>query len=429
MMTGTMHRRTLIAGAAATLGPTLWLPKALAKGAPEKPKLKVGFIALIDCAPLVIARERGFFERHGLDVELSKEESWASVREGLITGRLDASHALAGTPLAVQLGAEGKAAAPLITAMSLDLNGNAITFSKRLWQAGVRSGADLKKIIATGKAGRTLTGAMVSASSMYNYNLCYWLAHHDIHPYRDVRLITLTPAQLIANLEAGNIDFFCVTEPWNSRAHAEGAGFTVIADRDVWGGHPEKVLAVMEPWARRHPNTHLALVKALIEACRYCDEPAHRQEVLRTLSPRTYLAAQPFLLEPALSGRLDFGGFDGEGRATASLKDVPDFVVFFKRDADYLVGNDQATFPWKSHGLWILTQMARWGQIPAIPAGANTLLDRVYRVDIYRQAAAELGLKAPAQDYKSENTFIDRRRFDPSNPVAYLDSFEIAARA
>ncbi len=414
----------LAAGAATYTG----TQRARAAGTIEKERLTVGYIPMIDCAPLAVAQTKGFFERHGLAVTLNKEESWTAVREGLLSGRIDASHAMAGTPLNVRLGVEGEKAAPLVTAMTLNLNGNAITFSKRLWQAGVRSGPDLKRYLVSGRAGRKPAGAMVSTSSLYNYNLCYWLAHHGIHPQRDVRLLTLRAPQLIANLEAGTIDFFCITEPWNTRARIAGVGFTAIADRDIWKGHPEKVLAVMEPWAEAHPNTHIALVRAVIEACRWCDEPGNRPELVRLLSQKTYLGTEPAHLERSLGKGYDFGGYDEQGLTAAAPRDVPDFFVFHRgAAAAYLEGADTANYPWKSHGLWLLTQMARWGQIPSIPADAGRLLDRVYRTDVYRAAAAGLGLKSPLQEYKPETGFIDRRRFDPTDPAAYLKGFDIRA--
>lgn len=395
--------------------------RASAQDKLEKKDLTLGFIPMTDCAPLVIAYLRGFFKNNGLNVQLSKEAGWAAVRDGLIQGRLDASHALAGMPLSVQLGLEGPPA-PMITAVGLSLNGNAVTFSKRLGQEGVTTGPALKQYLKTGK---TLTGSMVFSSSMYNYTLRYWLAHHGINPDKDLRLVTLLPSQQFTNLQAGILDFFCVTEPWNQRAVAEGVGFTAVVDRDIWAGHIEKVLAVMEPWAKANPNTHRALVKSIIQACQYCDDPKNRQEVADLISPKPYLNANPAYATPPLLGKYDYGGFDSKGEPLKNVKPVEDFFVFYRSAATpYLQGNNQATYPWKSQGMWILTQMVRWGQIPAFPQEAEKLLGQIYRTDVYRSAAAELGIKTPKEEYKIERGFIDKRTFDPSNPIAYLKSFK-----
>ncbi len=410
----------------ASLGPYIWAQGASAQNKLEKKDLTIGFIPMTDCAPLVIAALKGFFKNNGLNVQLSKEPGWAAARDGVIQGRLDATHALAGMPLSVQLGLEGTAPAPMMTAVCLSLNGNAITFSKRLGQAGVTTGPALKQYLKTGK---TLTGSMVFASSMYNYTLRYWLAHHGINPDKDLRLITLLPAQQFTNLQAGNLDFFCVTEPWNQRAVYEKIGFTVVADRDIWTGHSEKVLAVMEPWAKTNPNTHRALVQSLIQACQYCDDPKNRLEVAELIAAKPFLNAKPEYIGPALLGKYDYGGFDSSGNLIKNVKAVEDFFVFYRNAATpYLTGNNTATYPWKSQGMWILTQMARWGQIPEIPKDAEQLLQRVYRTDVYRSAAAELGIKSPKEEYKVERGFIDKRPFDPSNPLAYLRSFDIATK-
>ena len=402
------------------LGAYLGSQSASAQEKLEKKDLTLGFIPMTDCAPLVIAHVKGFFKNNGLNVQLSKEAGWAAARDGVIQGRLDASHALAGMPLSVQLGIEGPPA-PMITALCLNLNSNAITFSKRLGQEGITTGSALKQYLKTNK---TLIGSMVFASSMYNYTLRYWLAYHGIHPDKDLRLITLPPADQFRNLQEGKLDFFSVTEPWNQRAVFEGIGFTAMVDRDIWTGHCEKVLAVMEPWAKANPNTHRALVKSIIQACQYCDDSKNRLEVAKLISAEPYLKANPAYVTPPLQGKYDYGGFDSKGEPVQNIKAVEDFFVFYRNAATpYLQGNNQATYPWKSQGMWILTQMVRWGQIPVFPKDAEKLLGQVYRNDIYRSAAAELGIKTPKEEYKIERGFIDKRTFDPSNPVAYLKSF------
>jgi nitrate/nitrite transport system substrate-binding protein len=428
-----MQRRRALLGIGAWglghVGSHIWIQGASARDKLEKQDLKIGFIPMTDCAPIVIAAVKGYFKNNGLNVQLSKEASWATVREGLIEGRLDASQTVAGMPLSVQLGVEGSKRAPMVTAVTLNRNGNSVTLSKQLAQAGVTDGTSLKRLISSGKVGKTLSGAMVIASSMYNYNLRFWLAHHGIDPDRDTRIVALPPAQLLSNLKAGNIDFFCVTEPWNSRAVAEQIGFTAVVDRDIWRGHPEKVLAVMEPWAEANPNTHRALVRAVIQACRWCDAPENQLALAEILASEAYLNTDPSYIRPALSGNYNYGGFDASGKARTEVRSVNDFFVFYRTAAPYLRSDEQATFPWRSQGMWILTQMVRWGQLQALPKDADQLLRRVYRTDIYRDVAAEMGFKAPQEDDKIETGFIDGRRFDPSDPATYLKNFEIKTRS
>jgi nitrate/nitrite transport system substrate-binding protein len=245
-------------------------------GTLEKTDLNIGIIPLTDCAPLVIAKEKGFFEKYGLNVNISKEASWATVRDGLVQGRLDASHALCGMPMLTELGPDK---APMRSLMMLDLNGNGMTLSKKAWDAGIRPSIDYSSFDEFGTAYREYikgfseppTFAMVFPSSMHNYNTRYWLSAMGIDPENDVKLIVIPPPQMVENMKAGTMDGYCVGEPWNQRAVFDGVGFTATVDRDVWNGHPEKVLGTMQSWIDENPNTAKALVAAVIEACQYCD--------------------------------------------------------------------------------------------------------------------------------------------------------------
>ncbi|MBC7879838.1 MAG: ABC transporter substrate-binding protein [Anaerolineae bacterium] len=415
-------RRQTIQGLAA-LAPHLWIQSASAKGRLEKTRLKIGFVPVTDCAPLVIAQEKGFFRQNGLEVELSREASWATVRDGVIQGRLDASHSVLATPLYVTVGAGGAQPTPLVALMSLDLNGSGITFSKQLWQSGVRTGADLAKYL---KSGHSLTAASSFPASMVHYMLYYYLAHYGIDPNRDLRVVTVPPPQMVSNMKSGSIDLYSIGEPWNARAVFDGVGFTALASRDFWCGHPEKVLMATAAWAAANPNTHKAVVKSLIQACQYCDQPGNRLEVANLTAGSSYTNANPLYARASMLGTYNYGGFDDQGNTIRNVRAVSDFNVFYKTaNTRYLSGDNHGTYLWKSHGMWLLTQMVRWGQLRALPKNAEQILDRVYLTQTYREAAEELGIRSPKVDYKPESGFLDHRTFDAGNPVAYIKNFDI----
>ncbi|HIK33552.1 MAG TPA: ABC transporter substrate-binding protein [Oscillatoriales cyanobacterium M59_W2019_021] len=398
----------------------------------EKTDLTIGIIPLTDCAPLVIAKEKGFFEKYGLNVTISKEASWATVRDGLIQGRLDASHALCGMPMLTQLGEEK---APMRSLMMLDRNGNAMTLSKAAWDAGIRPLPEYASFDEFGKAYREyITGqpdpptfAMVFPSSMHNYNTRYWMAAMGIDPDNDVKLIVIPPPQMVENMKAGTMDGYCVGEPWNQRAVFDGAGFTCTVDRDVWNGHPEKVLGTMQGWIDANPNTAKAMVAAVIEACEYCDVMDNRLEVVEIISGRPYVNAKVDYAKASMTGTYDYGGFDEEDR----VKEIPDFNLFNFIETDYMKKPDNANYPYASHGVWLLTQMIRWNQIDMkeYPADADKLIAEIYPTGIYEEVAKAMGKDIPTESMKKEpgSVFIDGREFDPSDPVAYLNGFDIRA--
>jgi two-component system, oxyanion-binding sensor len=348
----------------------------------ERQKLKVGYIPIIDCAAIVLAEELGAYERQGLEVEIRREVSWANVRDKLVLGALDASHILAPLPLAFTLGLDS-GGVPMINAMTLQLNGNAVTLSRSLWRDMEDTAPDLMSgghppLIARAFAAVVRKRAMAGAPppvlasvfpfSVQNYMLRLWLSSGGLDPDRDVRLTVVPPPHTVAHLSANVIDGYCVGEPWNQRAAALGIGRIALTGPDIWRGMPEKVLGVTEAWAAQHPNTLKALIKALIEACQWLDEPANRPEAARVLSSPRYLNTPVEVLSRTL--------------------DMPDFHVFFRNNAN---------FPWRSHADWFLAQMMRWGQAsPDIDIAATA--DRAYRTDIYRSAAREMGVSCPEID-------------------------------
>ena len=405
----------------------------------EKTRLKLGFIPLTDCAPLVIALEKGLFRKYGLDVVLSRQVSWANIRDRVVAGALDGAHMLAAMPIATTLGL-GEVKKPIITALSLDLNGNAITVSRELYrrmrEADPEAAAErpltaraLAEVIAADRAvGRKIMNfAMVFPFSTHNYLLRYWLAAAGLMPDRDVHLQVIPPPYMVEGLRCGHIVGYCVGEPWNELAVAEGIGRSLITDYEIWNNHPEKVFGLSLEWAERYPNTHKAVLMALLEAAEWIDRPENRMEVVEILCREEYLNVAPDIVKMSMLGSFRY---DCDDPPIA----LPDFNVFHRY---------AATFPWPSHAVWFLTQMYRWGQLNEA-LNIRQVAEQVYRPDLYREAARELGLTFPLTGYKSEglhqeshtldeataplllgpDRFCDGRVFDPADPVGYLAGFE-----
>lgn len=406
----------------------------------ERTTLRLGFIALNDCAPLVVARERGFFEAEGLSVDLSREASWANIRDKVAMGALDGAHMLGPLPLAVNLGVCGEPT-PMIVPMSLNLNGSAITVSARLaaemraldpqgMAVRPRRAGSLARVVAARRAAGLplLTFAVVFPFSVHNYQLRYWLAEAGIDPDHDVRIVVTPPARMAARLADGDIDGFCVSAPWNGKAVADGHGEIMIYASEFWRVGPDKVFGVTEAFAGRAPETLGAVLRALIRASAWADDPAHRAELATMLAHPRYVDAPEAVVAGSLLGAPPYA--PGEpGPAD------PDYIIYHRY---------AASFPWRSHAVWFLTQMLRWGQIPAdtdiAAASAGT-----FRPDFYRRAARTLEVPAPIVDEKVEglhasawtldeatapiamapDLFFDGRRFDAAQPELYAASFEI----
>jgi len=445
------RRGFIVAGTAALAGAALLdlIPPALRTAAwaagsegLEKTACTYGIIPLTDCAVIVIAREKGFFKKYGLDVTVSKEASWANIRDKVSVGALDGAHMLAGMPIAASLGV-GAVKKPTITAFSMDLNGNGITVSNDLYDRMMKADPEamaerptsaraLKKVIdADRKAGAPpMTFAQVFPVSTHNYEIRYWMASAGIDPDNDVRLIVIPPPQMVANLRARNIVGYCVGEPWNERAVKLGIGRTLITNYEIWNNNPEKVFGVNQEWAEANPNTHKATVQALIEAARWMDQPDNRLEVVEIISRKSYVNAPVDVVKMSMTGTFQY--VKGE-----PPRPLPDFNVFYRY---------AATFPWRSHASWFITQMVRWGQIGE-PLDVQAAAARIYRPDIYREAAKDLGVPYPTVDTKTEGThagpwtltdatkpipmgpdrFFDGMTYDPAKPAEYLKGFPVQA--
>ncbi len=423
-------------------------------GEPEKEELKFGFIKLTDMAPLAIAYEKGYFEDEGLYVQVEAQANWKVLLDRVIDGQLDGAHMLAGQPLGATIGFGTKA--DIITAFSMDLNGNAITVSNDIWKqmkpyVPMKDGkpvhpikADsLKPVVdAYKKEGKPFNMGMVFPVSTHNYELRYWLAAGGIHPGyyspakgdisgqidADALLSVTPPPQMPATMEAGTIYGYCVGEPWNQQAVFKGIGVPVITDYEIWKNNPEKVFGVSKSWAEKYPNTHARVVKALIRAAMWLDENnnANRPEAVKILSKSAYVGADYDVIANSMTGTFEYEKGD--------KRSVPDFNVFFRYNA---------TYPFYSDAIWYLTQMRRWGQISDTKPDSwyMDIAKKVYRPDIYALAAKELIAegKAKAVDFPNFKTedgfkpaqtgFIDNVTYDGKKPNDYLSKFEIGLKS
>ncbi|MDP2851700.1 MAG: CmpA/NrtA family ABC transporter substrate-binding protein [Sulfuricurvum sp.] len=388
----------------------LSLAASIVMAAPEKKDLKIGFIPLTDCAALVIAKEKGFFAKHGLNVELSKEASWANVRDKMTVGELDASHMLAAMPIATTLGV-GSTKKDMVALMALGQNGDAITVSNKMYDAMMAadptatkkgSAVALKKVIASKTMGVPEFG-MTFPTGTHNYHVRYWMAAGGVNPDSDVALKVVPPPQMVANMTAGNIDGYCVGEPWNQRAVMGNIGKTVVTGYQLWQDGPEKVLGVQKAFADKNPETTKAMIKAVIEAGMWLDASwENRKEASAILSSKSYVNAPKDVIDNSMTGTYMF--------TNGVNTPMPNFNVF---------GKKQALYPYYSHGLWQVTQMIRWGQLDRAIDMKKTV-ESVYRPDLFAKAAKEVNYALPATPWKVEKKFIDGVTFDPNKSVDYI---------
>jgi NitT/TauT family transport system ATP-binding protein len=378
-------------------------------------KLVVGFIPLLDCASLVVATELGFAAAEGLDLKLVRETSWANIRDRVIVGHFDAAHMLAPMTVASTLGI-GHIRAPFIAPISLGLGGNAITVSLPLWRQMAEQGAvagdfslkpaeALKRVIAARERARLLplTLGMVYPFSCHNYELRYWLAAAGIDPDKDVRLAVIPPPFLADALRLGQIDGFCVGEPWSSVAVDAGVGVIVTPTTALWPLSPEKVLGCRADWAERHPEQLAQLMRSLFRAAAWIERAENHAELARLLAQPNYVGTAESLLYGALRGQLSLQ----PGAEPTALTDF------------YVPARHAATFPWVSHALWFYAQMVKWRQVES-RAEHLALVRATYRPDFYRRALEGLGVGFPDVDLKEER-FFDGASFAPQNLTAALE--------
>jgi nitrate/nitrite transport system substrate-binding protein len=394
----------------------------------EKKKVTIGFIALTDCAPIVIAKEKGFFKKEGLKVKLVKEGAgWPGIQQKVINGQYDFSHALAGMPIAATLGLMGHA--NLVALLSLDFNGNAITFGNKLVKDMVKFGLDkykrpvgsqpLKKYITylekkEGSNYKPLVFGMVGPFSTHNYEIRYWMGTSGIDPDNDTKLKPFPPPTMPQNLIAGNIQGYCVGEPWNERIVKARKGSALVTNYDIWNNNPEKVLQARADFVKKYPKTTKAVMKAIIKAQMWLDESwEHRKEAAKILSKKQYVYAPVKVLEKSMTGTFQY---------VAGHKSEPNpmFNVF---------ANYYAAYPFYSHGMWFITQMYRWGQLKK-PVNMKKVIESVYKPKLFAEVAKEVGYKLPASPWKVDgidkyNKFMDGKVFDPNKAVEYIYSFKV----
>jgi nitrate/nitrite transport system substrate-binding protein len=400
---------TSLAGLLAGL-PSGWVGGAYADDSPETKTVRFGIIALTDCASIVMAHELGFFKKFGIDSVVSKEASWAAIRDKLSLGENQATHMLLGMPLASTMGLAGSPVKPMIAPWILNRNGQAITLNNKLKQAGVRKAADVKPLAQRAKAaGEPLTFAMTFPPGTHAMWIRYWLASGGVHPDRDVSLITIPPPQMVANMKVDKMDGFCVGEPWNNRAIEDRIGFTVVSTQQIWKDHPEKVCAFTEEFATKNPKTVKAILKALHLASVELDKIENRPRFAEVISRPTYINCPPATILERLLGKYEYG----DGR----VEQDPFYMTYSNRGCNY---------PHRIYGTWWLTQFRRWGMVKTAPDYAG-IPKRVLRSDFYLEAMKELGL--PVKVAEEQKITLFDGTFDGKTPDKYATSFAINSAA
>lgn len=403
-----------ILGAARSLLPS----GALAASGPEVNAVKLGFIALTDSSPLIIAKEKGLFEKHGLSgAEVLKQASWGATRDNLVLGSegsgIDGAHILTPMPYLMTTGGitQNNVPVPMKILARLNLDGQAISVSNAY--SGLKVGTDaapLKEAFAKKKAAGAMAKVAVTfPGGTHDLWMRYWLAAAGINPDVDVETIVVPPPQMVANMKVGTMDAFCVGEPWNAQLVSQGIGYTALSTGELWARHPEKSLALRGDWVEKYPKASEAILMAVMEAQQWADQDANKEELAGIVSKRAWFNVKKEDILGRLKGDMDYGN----GKSVAASP----FVMKFWRD--------QASFPFKSHDAWFLAENMRWGRLKP-DADIKGLIGQVNAADIWRSAASTLGVvDVPASDSRGPETFFDGKVFDPDNHVAYLDSLAI----
>ena len=409
-----MSRRTLIkaaaAGSAAGLVPGLnTAVHAAGSDKPEKEEVKIGFIPLTDCASVVMASVLGFDKKYGVKIIPSKEASWAGVRDKLVNGELDMAHVLYGLIYGVHLGVSGPKK-DMAVLMSLNNNGQAITLSKTLADKGAVDGPSLAKVMAKEKREYTFAGTFPTGThAMWMH---YWLAASGINPISGAKLITVPPPQMVANMRVGNMDGFCVGEPWGHRAIMDNIGITAVTTQDIWKDHPEKTLGTTADFVKKNPNTCRAVMMAVLEASRWIDASLqNKMKMAETVADKSYVNTGVDAINQRILGRYQ----NGLGKTW----DDPNHMKFF---------NDGAVnFPYLSDGMWFLTQHKRWGLLKEHP-DYLAVAKQINQIDLYKEAASAMKISVP-KDVLRTSKLIDGTVWDGKDPKKYADGFAIKASA
>jgi nitrate/nitrite transport system substrate-binding protein len=410
----TLTRRAALTGAAATMAAAkAALPSgAFAAGAgPETSKVRLGFIALTDSSPLIIAKERGFFTKHGLpDLEVVKQASWGATRDNLVLGSagggIDGAHILSPMPYQFTEGVQsGAKPLPMYILARLNINGQGISVGNDLKtvKVGLDSAGAKAKFGQLKAANNIAKIAMTWRGGTHDLWIRYWLAAGGINPETDTSLIIIPPAQMVANLKSGTQDAFCVGEPWNGQTVNQGIGYTACTTSELWMNHPEKALGLRADWVDKNPRAAQAITAAVLEAQQWCDKMENRPAMCSIVSGRQYINVPIGDILPRLQGTIDYG----DGRKVSKS---PHLMKFWA---------DNASFPFKSHDTWFVNENMRWGVLPQSTNRA-ALVNKVNRSDIWRAAAKDIGAAGPAGDSRGIEKFFDGKVFDPANPGAWL---------
>ena len=406
-----MSRRSMLQTAVASvtaISPALRaLAYAQGSDAPEKKEVRIGFIPLTDCASVVMASVMGFDKKHGVTIIPNKEASWAGVRDKLVSGELDFAHALYGLVYGVHMGTAGPKK-DMAVLMTLNNNGQAITLSKKLADKGAVDGASLARLMASEK--REYTFAQTFPTGTHAMWLYYWMAANGINPMKDAKVITVPPPQMVANMRVGNMDGFCVGEPWNHRAIIDGVGVTAITTQDIWKDHPEKVLGTTADFVRKNPNTARAVTAAILEAGKWIDASlGNKNKMAETIADKSYVNTSVDAINQRILGRYQ----NGMGKTW----DDPNYMKFS--------GDGAVNFPYLSDGMWFLTQHKRWGLMKEHP-DYLAMAKQINQIDIYKQAAAAAKVSVPASPMRSSK-LVDGVVWDGKDPARYADSFKVKA--
>jgi nitrate/nitrite transport system substrate-binding protein len=407
-------------GAAGVAG--LWPATARAQGpALETRAAKLGFIALTDAAPLFVADEKGFFRKHGMtEVEVLKQSSWGTTRDNLVLGSknggIDGAHILTPMPYLITTGAvtANNVQVPIHILARLNLGGQCISVGNEYkdLKVGLDTREFKKALIAKRlRTGKAVNAAMTFPGGTHDLWIRYWMAAGGVDPNRDITTIVVPPAQMVANMKVGSMDTFCVCEPWNHQLIHQKIGYTALTTSELWMNHPEKAFAMRADYVQANPNATQALLKAVMEAQMYCEEPRNRAEVAEICSRRRWINAPVADIVDRMKGDFDYG----TGRVEANSR----FQMRYWKD--------HASYPFQSHDLWFLTENIRWGYLPP-GIDSKALVAKVNREDLWRAAAKELGVAArdiPSSTSRGVEKFFDGKVFDPANPKKYLDSLEI----
>ncbi|KAA3506109.1 nitrate ABC transporter substrate-binding protein [Rhizobium rhizogenes] len=425
IFSGDVSRRTILkttaAAALVTAVRTAFPSGAFAATAePEVKGAKIGFIALTDAAPLIIAAEKGLFAKHGMpDVEVFKQASWGATRDNLVLGGasngIDGAHILTPMPYLMHTGkvTQNNVPVPMALIARLNLDSQGISVAKEYAETGVQLDASkLKAAFEKKKAeGKEIKAAMTFPGGTHDLWIRYWLAAGGIDPDKDVSTIVVPPPQMVANMKVGNMDVFCVGEPWNEQLVNQGIGFTACTTGELWKGHPEKALGMRADWVEKNPNATKALLMAVMEAQQWCDEMANKEEMSTILGKRQWFNVPPKDVLGRLKGNINYGN----GRV---LENTGLQMKFWQ---------DHASYPFRSHDSWFITENIRWGKF-APDTDVKALVAKVNREDIWRDAAKDLGVAdIPASTSRGKETFFDGKVFDPENPSAYLETLSIKA--